>query len=215
MLADLPAVVSWLLHSNHDALITAASRINPARPTHRDGQPGAHRLHGADIALTAATLIQARTILDSSDQTAIPVLHTILSALPTPRRVPPPGMPAPHWRALSPRFQNRYLRVADPDLQPTERLRLRTVLSEARLPGTEQCSRAGHAQDTVSGDRFRGVPQMLWPDWAARLLPTAGFHPELFRAVFSVCLLIPGHPDRDLLPALTAQFNPRVRRATS
>ncbi|MCE7010074.1 TniQ family protein [Kibdelosporangium philippinense] len=201
VLADLPLVVSWLLLDHRAALLATAGRINANRPTDRD--TGWHSLDSLDAALTAAVLAAARTIVDGADQAAVTALREIFAKLPTKRRIPPPGMSTAHWQALSTRFRNRYLRAADPDLLATERLRLRTVTPAAREPGGK------------IGGRIRQIPQLLWPDWSARLLPVSGFHPELFRAAFSISLLIPGHPGkpgRDL-PALTTQFNPRVRRA--
>jgi hypothetical protein len=198
VLADLPLVVSWLLLDHRATLLPAATRINPNRPTHRDNGWRSH--DSLDAALAATVLRTAKTIVDGDDQTGIAALRKVFAELSTRRRIPPPGMSTAHWQALSTRFRNRYLRAADPDLVATERLRLRTVTPAAREP------------DGKVTDRDRQIPQLFWPDWSARMLPVTGFHPELFRAAFSISLLIPGHPNRDL-PALTAQFNPRVRRA--
>lgn len=193
--ADLPAVVSWLLLRHHEDLFPAARRINPDRPPDRDAERRSRA--SIDAALTATTLVAAKRILDGTDRAAIATLRRMLAEQTTAVGVPPRGMAASRWQALRTRFPNRYLRAADPDLAATQRLRTRSMTPAARHPDTE-----------VDG-RVRQIPQMLWPDWAARLLPTAGFHPELFRAAFSVCLLIPGRPERDLAP-LVARLNPRV-----
>lgn len=195
---DLPIVVAWLLRHDCDAVLTAANAIHP---DHVDTQAGHQDRPSGDAALTAAVLTRAKTLLDHSDEAAIAMVRDIVSRLPTRTTIPPIGISVPRWQAMTTRFPNRYLRAADPDLLATERLRMKTVTPTARHPRTEVCG------------RVRKIPQMLWPDWSGRLLPVTGFQPELFRAAFSISLLIPGHPDRDL-STLAARLNTRVSRAS-
>jgi DNA-binding MarR family transcriptional regulator len=184
VLADLPAVTSWLARS------TAAGQ-----------EPRTHRGYGkvprASARLTADLLTQARVLLTGGDQAAVTALRAIITALPTGERNPPPGMDFHHWKSLHPVFPSRYLQAADQDLYAVDRLRMKTVTTTAARPGT------GRPQ------RSRMLPQMLWPDWTARLLPVTGFMPDLFRAVMSACVLIPGSANRSLA-AIAAPLNPRL-----
>lgn len=183
--ADLPIVVSWLL-----------------RHEFSDDEPAAIRRRGLptiDAEVTAAVLDQAKTILGSDEQAAIITLTEILGRLESTRRVPPPAIPPQHWARLAGTFPNRYLRAVDAGLFPIERLRLKSVTTAAAVPGR------------TTEHRVRQLPLLLWPDWSARLLPVAGLNPELFRAVMSICLLIPGNADKDV-QEIAEQFNPRVKR---
>jgi TniQ len=184
VLADLPAVTSWLARS------TAAGQ----EPRTRRGYGTVPR---ADARHTADLLAQARVLLTGGDQAAITALRAIITGLPTGERTPPPGMGYHRWKGLHPVFPSRYLQAADQDLYTVDRLRMKTVTTAAAPPGT------GRPQ------RSRMLPQMLWPDWTARLLPVTGFLPDLFRAVMSVCVLIPGSANRSLA-AIAAPLNPRL-----
>jgi DNA-binding MarR family transcriptional regulator len=198
MFCDLPVVTSWLARHDHAGLDAAATRIHPGRA----GVPvGQARWPEADAALTTAALLRAKTLLGGDEHAAITSLRSMLSELPTGDRMPPPGMEQAHWQSLKTRFPHRYLRAADPDLMATDRLRWKTTTPTAALPSTGTES------------RIRMVPQLLWPDWAGRLLPPSGHAPELLRAGLSVCLLLPGHLERGLVSHI-ARLNPQVQRGT-
>ncbi|WP_280465374.1 TniQ family protein [Nocardia brasiliensis] len=197
ILTDLHAVCAWLLSNDESALITAAKQIYPGcnDRTARDSS-------GGDPALTAATLVRAKTILGPDENAALAAIGHIVDISGSGRRVPPPRMNNPVWySATTPRFQNRYLRAVDTDLPPTERLRLRTTLPNAALPGDRAPARAAM------------IPQLIWPDWAGRLLPSEGHWADLHRGAMSAALLIPGHPQRNQAEDVHS-FNARVARAT-
>lgn len=183
---DLPTVTTWL------------ARATPAARQER-GRRGYGTVPAADAAQTADLLAQARTILTGDDETAIQALKQVNAALPTGWRNPPPGMGHHRWRALGPIFPNRYLRAADLDLHPTDRLRMRTVTTHAERVRAE------------IPDRTRMLPQLLWPEWTARLLPANGFLVEQFRAVMSTSILIPGSPQRSHA-VIAAPLNPHLHR---
>ncbi|MFE3279533.1 TniQ family protein [Nocardia sp. NPDC059239] len=196
-LADLHAVCGWLLNNDESSLVEAADRIHPGRSSFRAYRDAS----GGDPALTAATLIRARTILGPDDAAAMASIRDIVALSGGGKRVPPPRMSSPVWySATTPRFRNRYLRTVDADLAPTERLRLRTGLPSAALPGDRAPARAAM------------IPQLIWPDWAGRLLPSEGHWADLHRGTMSAALLIPGHPERNQAEDIT-QFNARISRA--
>ncbi|MCC3318314.1 TniQ family protein [Nocardia africana] len=195
-LTDLHPVCGWLRSNDENTLIEAADRIQPGRVDRRRS----HDSSGGDAALTAAALVRAKTILGSDDDAALAAIGHLVSVSGSANRIPPPGMQNPVWSSATPRFKNRYLRAVDADLAPTERLRLKTTLPSAALPGDQPPTRA------------RMIPQLIWPDWAGPLLPAEGHWADLHRAVMSAALLIPGHPERSQHDI--AQFNPRVNRAT-
>jgi hypothetical protein len=161
---------------------------------------GTRRRCGADLAATPA--LPAGTAPLSAQAWIDGLLAGLRgpARLATGARIPPPGLPAQRWKALTGEFPSRYLRAADADLTATDRLRMRTVTPSAALP-------SGHG-----AQRARMLPQLLWPDWTARLLPVTGFEAGLFRAVMSACVLIPGSASRTLA-SLAAELNPRLGRA--
>lgn len=185
--ADLPAVTSWLAHAT-------------ASPRPERGRRGFGTVPKADAERTAQLLVQARVLLAAEDEAAIRALRKITAALPTGWRNPPPGLGHRRWRALGPVFPNRYLRAADLDLQASDRLRMRTVMLDA----------ARTSPDTP--DRAPMLPQLLWPEWTARLLPPAGFLVEQYRAVMSTCILFPGAHQRSHT-AIAAPLNPHLGRS--
>lgn len=184
---DLPAVTTWL------------ARATPAARLER-GRRGHGTVPEADAAQTADLIAQARIILTGDDEAAIDALRQVTSCLPTGWRNPPPGMGHYRWRALGPTFPNRYLRAADLDLHPTDRLRIRTVTTQAARVGAD------------IRDRTRMLPQLLWPEWTARLLPANGFLVEQFRAVMSASILMLGSSQRSHA-VIAAPLNPHLRRS--
>ncbi|MFI7524576.1 TniQ family protein [Nocardia salmonicida] len=198
VLIDLHAVCGWLLSNDEAPLVQAANRIHPGRTDGRNYGDAS----GGDAALTAAVLGRAQTILGTDDAAALDAIRHVIDISDVGRRIPPPKMRNPVWySATTARFRNRYLRAVDADLAPTERLRLRTTLPTAALTGEN------------APDRARMIPQLIWPDWAGRLLPSQGHWADLHRATMSAALLIPGHPDR-YQGGDVRQFNARVNRAT-
>lgn len=198
ILTDLHAICAWLLRNDEPSLSETADQINPARA----GSRAVMDSSGGDPALTAAMLIRAKTILGADDDAARDAICQIVALSGSGKRIPPPRMNNPVWySATTRRFQNRYLRAVDTDLPPTERLRLRTTLPNAALPGDH------------TPERARMIPQLIWPDWAGRLLPSEGHWADLHRGAMSAALLIPGHPQRNQSEEINS-FNARVSRAS-
>ena len=85
----------------------------------------------------------------------------------------------------------------DAHLDVSERVRYRTCTPRPTRPQP-------YAVTSPAPHRVRSVPQLLWRDWAARLIPAqeARARPRA-RAALSVALLLPGWPLR--------QFNPLVQ----
>ncbi len=86
-------------------------------------------------------------------------------------------------------------------------------------PGPGQCLHLGVGADDraaaadggrAAGTRARMIPELFWPDWSARLLASDGYSPDRLRALLSVALLIPGHPE-GAFPTHAAQLNPDIR----
>lgn len=204
---DLPILVSWLVRHQHQELHTAAANIHPnphaliEHPGHSTSyNPNLYRR--LDSALTAVVLARLKTMLGPNDTGAITALRQHRAAGASPHRTAPPGLPTPRWNSLVGVFPNRYLRAIDEELTSTERLRMKTPTPAAERP---------RDHDRKPRQRVRMIPQTLWPDWSARLLPVAGIAPHQLRAVISVCLLIPGQPTRDstsLAASLGARINP-------
>ncbi|WP_331758360.1 TniQ family protein (plasmid) [Nocardia sp. NBC_01377] len=197
IIADLHAVCAWLLRNDEASLLAAADRMDPGRTRSRAAMDAS----GGDPALTAAMLIRAKTILGPDEHVASRSIRHLVDISGRGKRIPPPRMNNPVWYSgTTARFQNRYLRAVDTDLAPTERLRLRSTLPEAGLPGDRAPSRT------------HMIPQLIWPDWAGRLLPSEGHWADLHRGVMSAALLIPGHPERNQSEEI-AGFNARISRA--
>ena len=122
-----------------------------------------------------------------------------------PRRPRPAGLPAPRWLQLSQPARGRFLRALDPDLGPADRIRYRTGTPQAAIPDDPPGLLAARA---------RAIPQLLWPDWAIRLMPARGFAAGPFRSTIAACLLLPGHPGRATRTAITALHAYRSALAT-
>jgi len=185
---DLPIITSWL----------ARRGSTTEAPRERRGYG---TVPAADAAQCADLLATARTLLTGSDLAAIDACRQIVAQVPTGYRIPPPGMGHHRWRALTPLFPNRYLRAVDTHLHAGDRLRTKSA-----TPTAARVGEGGH-------ERARKLPQLLWPDWTARLLPRAGFLPDQFRAVISACVLLPGSPGRSHAQ-IAAALNPHLARAS-
>jgi hypothetical protein len=102
------------------------------------------------------------------------------------RRHPrPAGMPKPYWTQMSQPVQARFLNVMDREFITGCRIRFRTCTPLARLADTTPAAQSRRAAR---------IPQLLWPDWTIRLMPTQNLLSDHFRNAISICLLLPGHP---------------------
>ena len=101
--------------------------------------------------------------------------------------------------------RGRFLRALDPDLGPADRIRYRTGTPQARIPDDPPGLLAARA---------RTIPQLLWPEWAIRLMPARGFAAGPFRSTIAACLLLPGHPGRATGTAITGLHGYRSALAT-
>ena len=199
-LGDLGIVGSWVLRqapadwfadSSPQALAAWRER-NQQSPAARR-QPS--RFPPASAALTGALAATAMTVLTGSDEKAIEQIRALLPRRPGPRRARPAGLPAQRWQQLSERTRSRFLRALDPDLGPADRIRYRTSTPQAAIS-------AGPPGQLTA--RARAIPQLLWPEWAIRLMPARGFAPGPFRSAIAACLLLPGQPGRAISTAITA-----------
>ena len=209
-LGDLGIVGSWVLRQAPaaqfaglgPAALAAWREWNQQSPAARR-QPG--RFPPASAALTAALAATAMTVLTGSDEQAIAQIRALLPPRAGPRRPRPAGLPAPRWRQLSQPARGRFLRALDPDLGPADRIRYRTGTPQAAIPDDPPGLLAARA---------RAIPQLLWPDWAIRLMPARGFAAGPFRSTIAACLLLPGHPGRATRTAITALHGYRSALAT-
>ncbi|UAK31926.1 MULTISPECIES: TniQ family protein [Nocardia] len=191
--SELTLVSDWLRGIDLDSVTAEAHAINPDRePTtyHPDGNP-----RYLDAALTAALLGRAKNILGTHDEPAIAFIGDIHAKNPAPNRFPPRRIELRRWQNASGRFPNRYVRAIDPDLGALTRLRLKSPTATAIHVGGQTTARQ------------RALPQLLWPEWSARLLPASGFHAERFRATLATLLLVPGSA---VGRAHRTTLNPRV-----
>ena len=199
-LGDLGIVASWVLRqapadwfAGSGPQMLAAWREQDQQPPAARRQPS--RFPPASAALTAALAATAMTVLTGSDEQAIEQIRALLPPRAGPRRPRPAGLPAARWRQLSQPARSRFLRALDPDLSPADRIRYRTGTPQAAIPDDPPGLLAARA---------RAIPQLLWPDWAIRLMPARGFAPGPFRSAIAACLLLPGRPGRPASTAITA-----------
>jgi DNA-binding transcriptional ArsR family regulator len=199
-LGDLGIVASWVLRQAPAAQFAGSGPQVLAAWREQDQQPPAarrqpSRFPPASAALTAAVAATAMTVLTGSDEQAIEQIRALLPPRAGPRRPRPAGLPAARWRQLSQSARGRFLRALDPDLSPADRIRYRTGTPQAAIPADPPGLLAARA---------RAIPQLLWPDWAIRLMPARGFAPGPFRSAIAACLLLPGRPGRPASTAITA-----------
>ena len=199
-LSDLGIVASWVLRQAPAAQFAGSGPAALAAWRAQDQQlPAARHRPGrfppADAATAATLAATAMTVLTGNDEQGIEQIRALLPPRAGPRRPRPAGLPARRWQQLSGRTRSRFLRALDPDLSPADRIRYRTGTPQAATP-------AGPA--VVLAARARAIPQLLWPDWAIRLMPAHGFAPGPFRSAIAACLLLPGHPGRAISTAITA-----------
>ncbi|MEV7929211.1 TniQ family protein [Kitasatospora sp. NPDC088779] len=199
-LGNLPIVAYWLMtHEGVDWQGRAADLASGRAPTEVTVVNG--RLPRMDAALIASVLDLSRTVLGPDDDAAVTAIRNLPTSRSTRTGTMPTGLSWYRWQAMTGPFPSRFLRAIDPDLAAMDRLRFKSPTPQAALP-------AGQA----AADRGRFIPHLIWPDWAGRLLPVAGFHTDLFRATAATCLLGPGTSERTYR-ALTNRFNDRVTPA--
>lgn len=196
-LKDLPVVAYWLMTREEIDWQARATELAPGR-TRTEVTPMNGRLPQLDAALVAAVLDLARTVLDADHDAGITALRELPHGRSVRTGVMPAGMGIPRWQAMSGPFPNRFLRALDPQLSAMDRLRFKSPTPAAERPTGRDAA-----------ERGRHIPHLIWPDWAGRLLPLSGFHPDLFRATAATCLLAPGTSQRTYR-TLTARFNRRV-----
>ncbi len=123
---------------------------------------------------TAESLLdRASQVLDNSDAFNAYALADV--------RQRPPALPA-RIRSTTPELVTRLVKLRDPHLRPTERLRWRSLTAPQR-PKLDQAD-IQRRQDAI--------PSALWVDWTIRLCPPTGLHVDIFRTVAGAALLVPG-----------------------
>jgi hypothetical protein len=189
---DLSVVAGWLLHQPTAGPATGIDRqIQPAWPTQpADGHHVSGRLPPQDAALTGALAAAAMPLVGGGDTQAIDQIRILLSHQPAGQRSRPAGLSDRNWKRLSRPVQSRFLRALDEHLAPRQRIGHRTGTPLAAVPDP--------ASGGLLAARARRIPQLLWPEWAIRLLPAEGFLPGPFRSVISACLMLPGNPDASI-----------------
>ena len=199
-LIDLGIVGSWLLRqapagqfAGFGPQALAAWREWEQQSPAARRQPS--RFPPASAALTAALAATAMTVLTGNDEQTIEQIRALLPRRAAPRHARPAGLPGPRWRQLSHPARGRFLRALDPGLGPADRIRYRTGTPQAAIPDDPPGLLAARA---------RAIPQLLWPEWAIRLMPARGFAPGPFRSAVAACLLLPGQPGRGTSTAITA-----------
>jgi hypothetical protein len=204
---DLRVVGCWLLrHAAEEDFQHFGAHVQRAWQTHH--ARAASRIWSgaappAAAALMGAAATRATSLLTGDDQEVIDLLGALLRRGRNRRHVCPPGMALEQWRQLSDSVKGRFLRALDPDLGTVDRIRYRSITSTARAPAT--------GSDPPAVARARHIPQQLWPSWTIRLLPAGRLRADRFRAVIAACLLLPGHPMRNL-NQVTAHLHPYLRR---
>ena len=187
VLAEVPAVLSWV-ERMHEA---AGATAQVDRGRYRSAAATAHLL--PDVA----------SILGADTSSAIARIQALISAAADPVTVTPRGLTGPRFADLPGPFGGRYRRAVDSHLDATDRLRHRSTTPAARAP-------AG-----VPAGRVRSIPELLWPDWYARLRPVADLRGDRARATYSNALLVPGLTDRQLRPSLATLNSHRSPNALS
>jgi DNA-binding transcriptional ArsR family regulator len=197
-LSDLGIVGSWMLRQATAGQIAGFGPQALAAWRGQDQQSPAGRQPGrfppASAATAAALAATAMTVLTGSDEQAIGQIRALLPPRARPQRARPAGLPAPRWQKLSAAARGRFLRALDPHLSSADRIRYRTGTPQAAIPA---------GPPGLLAARARAIPQLLWPDWAIRLMPARGFAPGPFRSAIAACLLLPGQPGRAVSTAIT------------
>jgi len=204
---DLRAVGGWMLRQGEagdfdefGSKATQAWHEAHTRYTSESVRPS--QFPPTDAALMGALVARAHAVINSDDLDAA-VIQVRELLLRSTRRVTvrPPGLEQ-QWQRLTDRTRALFIRASDPDRGPIDRLRLRSCTPHARL---------AIADDSTVTARAPHLPQMLWPGWTIRLMPANGFHTDPFRAVLSLCLLIPGD-GRKPVDLIAKHLHPHIGR---
>ncbi|MFJ6141854.1 TniQ family protein [Kitasatospora sp. NPDC092286] len=184
VLADLDACTTWLARAvapgdqaRRGPLVERLWREAPAL-THR----ARHAVQHGMIAHLAQSVFQ------DSEVRAVIAIQDLIAQRAT-LGITTSGLHPAKPVRLSPPLQRRFLRALDSRLPASERLRFRSCTATARYPQPD--SRHAHA-------RARHLPQVLWPGWSVRLLPTEGASDDHYRATVAACLHLPGATERGL-----------------
>ncbi|GAA1387889.1 TniQ family protein [Catellatospora chokoriensis] len=227
-LRDLQAVAAWIQHRSGRADFaafgtqTAAAYDRYTSQRHNGRRPD----ECADPLLAAALATKAFAML-AGDQgpDLLAQLRPLLGNATRPGSVTRSNhslsIQPTRWATLSAALQQRLLTSMGTQMCPADQLRYRTCTPQPGLADTT----------SAATERARYVPQLLWPEWAVRLLPPRGYAADVLRAIIPCCLLLPGHPQpsnakvvaelRDRWPSyangtlrrLTASHGPRVLTA--
>jgi DNA-binding transcriptional LysR family regulator len=211
-LADLQAVVTWIRSRTTVGYFTddgpAAVAAFTAYITRRADRRRPEQHLFTDPLLVAPVVTRAVALIRIATPTTIlPLLAPLLGqaghvGVNARGRLQAMTVSLSRWRTLSPRLRQRLLSAIDTRLAPLDRLRFRTATTRPRLP-----EQAGTTAFDRVRERFRWVPQLLWPDWTVRLLPPRGVYPDTLRATLAAALLVPGRPDR-VLTRIAADLHP-------
>ncbi|MFF2378655.1 TniQ family protein [Streptomyces xiamenensis] len=185
---DLNTCTSWLLHTLGATDLQDMGKMARDAWDRRPPSSRNTRLQPLSAAVRGVLAHNARPILAGPEAEAIDIIRRFRRRRDTTKSPTPPGMTFQHWGQLSARAHRRFLRAADPEMRPMERLRLRSTTSRASYPSTDS------AQSTTT--RLQHLPQLLWPSWTVRLIPHEGTEENFFRAMASALLLLPGEPER-------------------
>ncbi len=199
VLGDLSIIAGWLLRQSaaRDFASSGPHALDAwhawaAQPAASSSALGCYA--PADAALTGAVAAQAMTLITGQDKDATERIRPRLRHQPGHWPVRPAGFTSHQWKQLSSLARGRFLQALDGSLAPAERIRHRSSTPLACMPADS----AG-----LLAARARRIPQLLWPDWAIRLTPAAGFLPGPFRSTMAACLLLPGNPARTIRQVIT------------
>jgi len=192
VLADIKAVAAGMLTviDEHDltelpASILAQWRAANQTSTHRRRRTGfGPPPNAGSTAIAVSGAVQVITAPDISSA-ADRIGWVIDRALGRGLKATPTVMTS-NWGPTSPNLQRILLRALDSRLRPLDRLRYATATPQPRFP------RPSRQSTSAGSERAAKVPQQLWATWALRLMPPSGYEFSVFRAVMSVCLLLPG-----------------------
>jgi hypothetical protein len=190
LFTDLTAMCRWLLRiSTAEDFARFSDQAVQARAEHLElvaaniRQALARSTAPTSTALTGAVAAWSLELVDGPEQAAIAQLQALQERAVTHHlRAKPIGVKK--LDKLSGPAISRFLRAADPGLTAASRIRYRSPTPQARLP-----------EPGTRHHRTRSVPQMLWPTWTARMMPTTGFRTDVFRAAMSAALLLVGAGD--------------------
>lgn len=187
VVTDLNTCTTWLMRSISTADLHGLGEIMADGWDRNPPMTPSTRLHALSAAVRGILVHTARPILAGTEDQAIDVIRRLRRPHPATASPAPSGMDFLSWHRLSTPARNRFLRAADPEMRPLDRLRLRSATTRAGYPANDS---------TDSEERARHLPQLLWPGWSVRLIPHEGVAEHYFRAMASALLLLPGESRR-------------------